>query len=58
MVPLPGGYGTLGVLGVAEALTHRDDCRKATFAKPENRLRFYAEAERFLAKHRGGRYKP
>ena len=26
------------------------------FAKPENRLRFYAAAERFLAKHLGGRY--
>jgi dipeptidyl aminopeptidase/acylaminoacyl peptidase len=26
------------------------------FAKPENRMRFYAEAERFLAKHLGGRY--
>lgn len=25
------------------------------FAKPENRLRFYATAERFLAKHLGGR---
>src|SRR5437763_1336929 len=26
------------------------------FAKPENRLSFYAAAERFLAKHLGGRY--
>jgi dipeptidyl aminopeptidase/acylaminoacyl peptidase len=26
------------------------------FAKPENRIAFYAEAERFLAKHLGGRY--
>ena len=26
------------------------------FAKPENRLRFYAAAERFLARHLGGRY--
>jgi dipeptidyl aminopeptidase/acylaminoacyl peptidase len=26
------------------------------FAKPENRLKFYAAAERFLAKHLGGRY--
>jgi dipeptidyl aminopeptidase/acylaminoacyl peptidase len=26
------------------------------FAKPENRLRFYAAAERFLAKHMGGRF--
>ena len=26
------------------------------FAKPENRLRFYAAAEKFLAKHIGGRY--
>jgi len=26
------------------------------FAKPENRLRFYAAAERFLATHLGGRY--
>jgi dipeptidyl aminopeptidase/acylaminoacyl peptidase len=26
------------------------------FAKPENRLTFYAEAERFLAQHLGGRY--
>jgi len=25
------------------------------FAKPENRLRYYAEAEKFLAKHLGGR---
>jgi dipeptidyl aminopeptidase/acylaminoacyl peptidase len=25
------------------------------FAKPENRLKFYAAAERFLAKHLGGR---
>ena len=25
------------------------------FAKPENRLRFYAAAERFLAEHLGGR---
>ena len=25
------------------------------FAKPENRLRFYAAAERFLARHLGGR---
>lgn len=25
-------------------------------AKPENRLRFVAAAERFLAKHLGGRY--
>jgi dipeptidyl aminopeptidase/acylaminoacyl peptidase len=26
------------------------------FAKPENRMRFFAEAEKFLAKHLGGRY--
>jgi dipeptidyl aminopeptidase/acylaminoacyl peptidase len=26
------------------------------FAKPENRLRFYAAAERFLAEHLGGRH--
>jgi dipeptidyl aminopeptidase/acylaminoacyl peptidase len=26
------------------------------FAKPENRMRFYAAAERFLAKHLGGRF--
>jgi dipeptidyl aminopeptidase/acylaminoacyl peptidase len=26
------------------------------FAKPENRMRFYAAAEKFLAKHLGGRY--
>ena len=26
------------------------------FAKPENRLKFYAACERFLAKHLGGRY--
>jgi dipeptidyl aminopeptidase/acylaminoacyl peptidase len=26
------------------------------FAKPENRLRYYSEAEKFLAKHLGGRY--
>ncbi|MFN2504546.1 MAG: prolyl oligopeptidase family serine peptidase [Acidimicrobiales bacterium] len=28
------------------------------FAKPENRLRFYAAAEQFLARHLGGRYEP
>ena len=28
------------------------------FAKPENRMRFFAEAEKFLAKHLGGRYEP
>ncbi len=28
------------------------------FAKPENRLKFYATAERFLAKHLGGRVEP
>jgi dipeptidyl aminopeptidase/acylaminoacyl peptidase len=28
------------------------------FAKPANRLRFYAAAERFLATHLGGRYEP
>jgi len=28
------------------------------FAKPENRLRFYAAAERFLARHLGGRDEP
>jgi len=28
------------------------------FAKPENRLKFYAAAERFLATHLGGRYEP
>lgn len=28
------------------------------FARPENRLRFYAEAERFLAEHLGGRFEP
>ncbi len=26
------------------------------FAKPENRIKFYAAAERFLARHLGGRY--
>ena len=26
------------------------------FAKPENRMKFYAAAERFLAKHLGGRF--
>ncbi len=26
------------------------------FAKPENRIKFYAAAERFLAKYLGGRY--
>jgi dipeptidyl aminopeptidase/acylaminoacyl peptidase len=26
------------------------------FAKPENRLKFFAAAERFLAKHMGGRF--
>jgi dipeptidyl aminopeptidase/acylaminoacyl peptidase len=28
------------------------------FAKPENRLKFYAAAERFLATHLGGRHEP
>jgi len=28
------------------------------FAKPENRLRFYARVERFLAQHLGGRCEP
>jgi dipeptidyl aminopeptidase/acylaminoacyl peptidase len=28
------------------------------FAKPENRLRFYAAAERFLSEHLGGRFEP
>jgi dipeptidyl aminopeptidase/acylaminoacyl peptidase len=28
------------------------------FAKPENRIRFYAAAERFLARHLGGRFEP
>ena len=28
------------------------------FAKPENRLAFFAVAEAFLAKHLGGRYEP
>lgn len=28
------------------------------FAKPDNRLKFYAAAEEFLAKHLGGRYEP
>jgi dipeptidyl aminopeptidase/acylaminoacyl peptidase len=28
------------------------------FARPENRLRFYARAERFLARHLGGRCEP
>ncbi len=28
------------------------------FARPENRLKFYAAAEEFLAKHLGGRYEP
>jgi dipeptidyl aminopeptidase/acylaminoacyl peptidase len=28
------------------------------FAKPGNRLRFYAKAERFLAEHLGGRHEP
>jgi dipeptidyl aminopeptidase/acylaminoacyl peptidase len=28
------------------------------FAKPENRLTFYAAAERFLARHLGGRFEP
>ena len=26
------------------------------FAKPENRIKFYAAAEKFLAKHLGGRH--
>jgi dipeptidyl aminopeptidase/acylaminoacyl peptidase len=26
------------------------------FAKPANRIKFYAAAEKFLAKHLGGRY--
>lgn len=29
-----------------------------TVAKPENRLRYYSEAEKFLAKHLGGRFEP
>jgi len=28
------------------------------FARPENRLKFYAAAEKFLAEHLGGRYQP
>ena len=28
------------------------------FARPENRLHFYAVAEEFLAKHLGGRFEP
>ena len=28
------------------------------FAKPENRIEFYAAAEKFLAKHLGGRFEP
>ena len=28
------------------------------FARPENRLSFYAVTEAFLAKHSGGRYEP
>jgi dipeptidyl aminopeptidase/acylaminoacyl peptidase len=28
------------------------------FARPENRLHFYAIAEEFLAKHLGGRFEP
>ncbi|MGH8999191.1 MAG: alpha/beta hydrolase family protein, partial [Acidimicrobiia bacterium] len=28
------------------------------FAKPQNRMRFYAAAEQFLAKHLGGRFEP
>jgi dipeptidyl aminopeptidase/acylaminoacyl peptidase len=28
------------------------------FAKPENRMRFFAAAEKFLAKHLGGRFEP
>jgi dipeptidyl aminopeptidase/acylaminoacyl peptidase len=28
------------------------------FAKPANRLRFWAAAERFLAEHLGGRHEP
>jgi hypothetical protein len=28
------------------------------FARPENRLSFYAIAEAFLAQHLGGRYEP
>jgi dipeptidyl aminopeptidase/acylaminoacyl peptidase len=28
------------------------------FRKPKNRMKFYAAAERFLAKHLGGRYEP
>jgi len=30
--------------------------RNRIFAKPENRLRYYAAAEKFLAKHLGGRF--
>jgi dipeptidyl aminopeptidase/acylaminoacyl peptidase len=28
------------------------------FAKPENRIRFYAAAEAFLSRHLGGRLEP
>ena len=28
------------------------------FARPENRLKFYAAAEKFLARHLGGRAEP
>jgi hypothetical protein len=28
------------------------------FARPENKISFYAVAEAFLAKHLGGRYEP
>jgi hypothetical protein len=30
----------------------------STFAKPENRMRFFKVAEQFLAKHLGGRFEP
>jgi len=57
---------------LAESIQIRDALRKAGktvkymefedeghgFVKPENRLKFYAAAEKFLAEHLGGRYLP
>jgi dipeptidyl aminopeptidase/acylaminoacyl peptidase len=37
-------------------LLFEDECHG--FAKPDNRLRFYYEAERFLAAQLGGRAEP
>ena len=40
--------------GVAELKIYANEGHG--FAKPENRLKFFAAAEKFLAQHLGGRY--